>query len=448
MGASAAPHADDKHSRSPHAVVRRAPDWSNERGNTLVLVLVLLVVGGVIAAAVLSNLLGEIQGAFSYRHAVGALGAAEAGVHYAVARINGTGGPAYTGETNRVLTHPTLGAIGVFDVTVRCYDGSVPSNPNPCGTSPQPTTRVLTATGFVPNKTLSLGRRTVVSMIRETPITALNFAVCGVDGVTFAQDVITYGNVGSNANITLSGPPGDYARTQPYGGQAGDATAGGAVNCSGTCGPPVNQVAGTTTNNYPGGQVCPVLPSFTCNPGLTDITGGSGSSYTVSAANGNTSLRDVTLGSSSALTFETVSATEILTVQMRALIIGLNSRVRVIGPGKVVLHLAGRMEISQGTLFGVDAVDANILPGNFVVRSCSADVGTDYAVEFHQTGRINAIIFAPNGRVQLDQASLSNGAIQSRTVQFDRNTSFSYNNTNLSINSGVFNTLTSWREQP
>ncbi len=448
MGASVVPHDDNSHPRPPHAVIHRAPAWSNERGNTLVLVLALLVAGGVIAAAVLSNLLGEIQGAFSYRYAVGALSAAEAGVHYAAARINGTGGPAYTGETDRILTHPTLGNIGTFDVAVRCFDGTVPSNPNPCGTSPQPTTRVLTATGFVPNKTLSLGRRTVVSMIRETPITALNFAVCGVDGVTFAQDVVTYGNVGSNATITLSGPPGDWARTQPYNGQAGDATAGGTVNCSGTCGPPVNQVAGTTTNNYPGGQVCPVLPAFTCNPGLTDIAGGSGSSYTISAANGNTVLRDVTLGSNSTLTFETASATEILTVQMRTLIIGQNGRVRVTGPGKVVLHLAGRMEISQGTLFGVDALNANIPPGNFVLRSCSADAGTDYAVEFHQTGAINAIIFAPNGRVQLDQASLSNGAIQSRTVQFDRNTSFSYNNTNLSINSGVYNTLTSWREQP
>ncbi|MGH2395644.1 MAG: hypothetical protein ACRDFW_01370, partial [bacterium] len=135
-------------------------------------------------------------------------------------------------------------------------------------------------------------------------------------------------------------------------------------------------------------------------------------------------------------------------VQMRNLIIGQTSRVRVIGPGRIVLRLAERMEINQGTLFGVDSVDANIPPGNFTVRSCSGDSGTDYAVEFHQTGRINAVILAPNGRVQLDQSSLSNGAIQSRTVQFDRNTDFRYNNTNLGIGSGVFNTLTSWREQP
>ncbi len=446
MDEFAASHANDRDPRPAHRLIRLAPLRGNERGNILVLTLVLLVAGAVLTVAVLNNLLGEIQGAFSFRHAVQALGAAEAGVHYASAKINGDN--AYTGEIDRVLTHPTEGQIGVFDVTVRCSDTTVPSNPSPCSSSPQPDTRVLTATGFVPNKALALGRRTVITVIRETPITSFDFAVCAVDGVTFAQDVVTYGNVGSNASITLAGPPGDWARTQPYNGQAGDATAGGTVNCSGTCGPPVSQVAGTTTNNYPGGQVCPVLPSFTCNPGLTDFVGGSGSSLTISAANGNTSLRDVTLGSSSTLTFETASATEILTVQMRQLIVSQNSRVRVIGPGKVVLHLAGRMEINQGTLFGVDALDANIPPGNLVLRSCSADVGADYAVEFHQTGTINAIILAPNGRVQLDRASLSSGAIQSRTVQFDRDTNFSYNNTNLSLNSGVYNTLTSWREQP
>ena len=433
---------------STHSVVRPRPDKGGERGNTLVMVLVLMVATAVMSVAVLNNLLGEIQGAFSYRYAVSALGAAEAGVHYAAARINGTGGPAYPGETDRVLTHPTLGNIGIFDVAVRCFNGTVPSNPDPCATSPQPTARALTSTGFVPNKTLSLGRRTVVAIVRETLLTSLQYAVCGIDGVTLNSGTVTRGNVGSNQNISLTGPAGNRARTEAYAGQPGDATAGGTVTCSGSCGAPQFQVAGTTTSNYPGGQVCPVLPAFTCTPGSTDFTGGSGSSLTVSAANGNTSLRDVTLGSGSTLTLETATPTEVLTVQMRTLLIGQNSRVRVTGPGRVVLRLAGRMEVNQGTLFGVDASNASIPPGNFTVRSCSGDSGTDYAVEFHQTGTINAVILAPNGRVQLDQSALSNGAIQSRTVQFDQNTNFSYNNSNLSVGSGVFNTLTSWREQP
>ncbi len=433
---------------STYSVVRRRPERGGERGNTLVMVLVVMVAAGVMSAAILNNLLGEIQGAFSYRYAVSALGAAEAGVHYAAARINGTGGPAYPGETDRVLTHPTLGNMGIFDVAVRCFDGTVPSSPNPCATSPQPTARVLTSTGFVPNKTTSLGRRAVVAMVRETLIMSLDFAVCGINGVTMDRDTTTRGNVGSNQNISLLGPGGSAARTLAWGGQPGNATAGGTVTCSQGCGAPAFQVAGTATSNYPGGQVCPVLPAFTCTPGTTDFTGGSGSSLTVSAANGNTSLRDVTLGSSSTLTFETASPTEVLTVQMRTLLIGQNGRVRVTGPGRVVLRLAGRMEVNQDTLFGVDASNANIPPGNLTVRSCSVDSGTDYAVEFHRTGTINAVILAPNGQVQLDQSALSNGAIQSLTVQFDQNTNFSYNNNNLAIGSGVFNTLTSWREQP
>jgi len=416
------------------------------------MVLLFLVATGILTTAMLDSLLGEIQGAVSYRQAVQALATAEAGVHYAVARINDTGGNAYAGETDRSVTHATQGQIGVFDVAVRCSDGTVPGNPNPCAGVPQPNARVITSTGFVPSKSTVLGRRTVVITVRQDGLTSLGFAVCGVNGVTFDRDVSTYGNVGSNQNITLSGPPntpGALARTYAYGGQAGDATAGGIVSCSASCGPSFNQVQGTTTSNYPGGQVCPVLPVFTCSP----ASGASGdrlnqNSLTISTALGNTVLRDVEMEAGSTLTFATASPSEILTVQMNTLVVGQSSRVRVTGGGKVVLHMAGRMEINQGTLFGVDAADADLAPGNLMVQSCSVDAGTDYAVEFHQTGRINAILFAPNGRVQLDQAALSRGAIQSSIVQFDRNTDYRYDTTGLSLAGGAFNVLTSWREQP
>lgn len=195
--------------------------------------------------------------------------------------------------------------------------------------------------------------------------------------------------------------------------------------------------------------MCPVLPAFTCAP-ATDVSGDrlNQTSLTISAAAGNTVLRHVQMEAASTLTFATTSANEILTVQMHTLTVGQSSRVRVTGPGKVVLHLAGRMEVAQGTLFGVDASDGDIAPGRLVLQSCAADAGTDYAVEFHQTGRINAIILAPNGRVQLDQASLSHGAIQARTVEFDRDTEFRYDASGFAISGGAFNTVVSWRERP
>lgn len=424
----------------------------DERGNVLLMILLFLIAAGVLTVGLLSSLLGEIQGGFSYRHGVQALAVAEAGIHYAVAKLNETGGSAYPGESNRQMVHPTQGTLGVFDVAVRCSNGTVPGSPNPCAAAPQPNERIITATGFVPDKARSLGRRTVVVVLRQEMSASLDFAVCGRDGVTLDRDTSTYGNVGSDQNIALSGPPktpGSLARTHAHGGQPGNATAGGTVTCSGSCGPAYNQVAGVTTSNYPGGQVCPVLPAFTCSP-ATAAAGDhlNQSNLTISAANANTVLRNVAMEANSTLTFATTSASEILTVHLNTLIVGKTSWVRVTGPGKVVLHLAGRMEIGQGTLFGVDSANANINPGRFVLQSCSGDVGTDYAVEFHQTGGINAIILAPNGRVQLDQASLSNGAIQSRTVQFDQNTEFRYDTTGFAIGGGAFNTLTSWREQP
>ncbi|MDQ7840571.1 MAG: hypothetical protein RDU83_06020 [bacterium] len=414
------------------------------------MILLFLIAAGVLTVGLLSSLLGEIQGGFSYRHGVQALAVAEAGIHFAVARINETGGT-YPGESNRQMVHPTQGVLGVFDVEVRCSNGTVPGSPNPCAVAPQPNERIVSAIGFVPDRTRSLGRRTVVIVLRQAMLTSLDFAVCGRDGVTLDRDTDTYGNVGSNANISLLGPPttpGSLARTYAYGGQPGNATAGGTVTCSGSCGPVYNQVAGVTTEKYPGGQVCPPLPDFTCSP----AAGASGdlnqSNLTISAANANTVLRDVEMEANSTLTFATTSASEILTVHLNTLIVGRDSWVRVTGPGKIVLHMAGRMEIGQRTFFGVDGANDNIDPGRFVLQSCSSDVGTDYAVEFHQTGGINAIILAPNGRVQLDQASLSNGAIQSRSVQFDQATKFTYNTTGFAIGGGAFNTLTSWREQP
>ncbi len=431
---------------------RRAAVRGGERGNILLMILLFIVAAGVLTVGLLGSLMGEIQGGFSYRHGVKALAVAEAGIHYAVARINESGGSAYPGENGRQMTHPIQGALGVFDVAVRCSNGTVPGSPNPCAVAPQPNVRVITSTGFVPNSARALGRRTVVAVVRQAMLTSLDFAVCGRDGVTLDRDTSLYGNTGSNGNIALYGPPatpGSLARTYAYGGQPGNAVAGGAVTCSGSCGPPYNQVAGTATSNYPGGEVCPVLPAFTCSP----ATAASGdrlnqANLTISAANANTVLRNVTMGANSTLTFATTSASEILTVHLNTLIVGRDSRVRVTGPGKVVLHLAGRMEIGQRTLFGVDGANANIDPGRFVLQSCASDVGNDYAVEFNQTGAINAIILAPNGRVQLDQANLSNGAIQAQRVQFDRGTDFRYNDTGFAISGGAFNTLTSWREQP
>lgn len=434
-------------------VSRGRPAPRGERGNVLLIILVFLVAGGVLAMGLLNTLLGEIQGGLSYRHAVQALSVAEAGVHYAAARVNEAGGAAYAGETDRWVSHPLQGNVGLFDVTVRCSDGTVPGNPSPCAGAPQPNVRVVTSTGYVPSKAIPLGRRTVVTTIRQQILTSLQYAVCGEDGVTLDQGTSTYGDVGSNYTISLLGPPqtpGSLARIYAFAGQRGDATAGGTVTCSASCGPSYYQVQGTATSyGTPGRQVCPVLPSFACTPGTRDEIRGAGASLVISAANGNTALGNVSLGRNSTLTFQTTGPNETLIVQMNSLTVGQNSRVRVTGGGKVVLHLADRSTINQGTLFGVDATDAGIEPGRFLVQSCATDGGAnEFALEFHQTGGIYAILFAPNGTVQLDQANLSRGAISSRYVQFDRGTDFRYDTTGLAISAGPYNTIAAWREQP
>ena len=254
-------------------------------------------------------------------------------------------------------------------------------------------------------------------------------------------------------NGPTQGLPGDAGLTFMEvlgGGQPGNANAVTTTSCSQSC---ATQVAGSVNNNLPAGTVCPNLAQvqalFTCPVGSTDIT----SSATISVANGNTSLHNINVGSSSTITFATTGSTDVLHVSVNAITAGQGSTFQITGGGSVVLTLAGDMHINKNSFFGVDNLN-NLLPAsNFEVESCSTDTGTTKtgtasAVLFDQGTQLSAVFIVPSGSVDMNQAQLSNGAILANNVQFDKSTTFSFDSSASSLGGAGFSKLNSWQDVP
>jgi hypothetical protein len=105
---------------------------------------------------------------------------AEAGIDKAVASLNATGGT-YGGEAETALTP------GSYTVEI---------------TSKDSTTKIVTATGYVPNKTSPVSKRAITIQVSKGTGTAFNYALqAGEGGFTFGNTSRISGSVYSNGNI-------------------------------------------------------------------------------------------------------------------------------------------------------------------------------------------------------------------------------------------------------
>ncbi len=425
---------------------------SSQAGFVTLAAIVIMVVVSLVGALLYTSLLGEVQGEIGTRQSVTALGIAEAGANWAGNKLAGPNPGWYAGDTGLVVQDAGGVQAGVFDVNVTCADGSAVTT----GCPAQPLSRLIASTGYVPNKTLALGRRTV-QIVASTAPSALNFnnAVCTYNALNFDQGVTILGNIGSEGSmtpdITLQGPSGNAASVVAGGGQPGNAYAVSTVSCSQSC---TSQIAGSVNNNQAPGTVCPdyasVVASFSCPVGLGDIT----SSATISVANGNTSLHNINVGSGSTITFATVGPTDVLHVNANAVTAGSGSKFVITGGGSVVLTLAGDMYIQSNSYFGVDSSNALLPAGRFEVESCSTDTGTTKtgtpsAVRLDQGTQLAGTFIVPQGSVDWDQAQTSNAVILANNGQFDKNTSFSFDGSgnNVLWAAGI-KKLTSWQDVP
>ena len=424
-----------------------------EGGSVTLLALLIMLLVMAIGAGFMRSLLGEAQGGIGSRYATSALAVSEAGLHWAGNMLTGTSAATYTyvGSSDHVVQGAGGQQVGVFDVDVVCVDGVTLPTANACA-GVQPYRRLIRATGYVPSKTVTLGRRRLEARVAQN--TFFDKAICGYDSVNFDQGAIVRGDVGSEASITLYGPPINPSRINPsppgvVPPQAGNAYAVGTITCSVNCN---TQIAGTVNPGQPAGSVCPnrvqVRSTYNCTPGSTDLIVPASGSASISSA--NRFLRNVTTGQFATITFVTTGPNDVLDVHVRSIVAGKNTRFLIAGGGKVRLHIEDQLWLGQSSQFGVDASTNSLVEAyRMVVNSCSnpADGDPVPAVQFNQTGQISGLFIVPYGKVQLDQAQLTKGAILAGTIQFDRGNNFAYDSGALNIGFG-FNILNSWQDLP
>ncbi len=410
---------------------------------TLAALLIILIITTT-GAILLTSLFGEIQGESGYNQATGALALGEAGSHWAVNKMTGTSPvtEVYGGDSNQSVQGASGQSVGVFDVTVTCANGAAVST----GCPVQPGQRLVRATGYVPSKTTALGQRTVQALVAQN--TFYNKTLCAYTNVNIDQGVTVQGDVGSEGmtipDLSLQGPWSNPGRIQPAPGnvQPGNAYAVGTVSCSVGCS---TQVAGTVNQSQAPGTICPnrtqVSSSYTCVPGSATLSGGP-----VTISSSNNSLSTVTLGAGGTVTFQTAGPTDILTVNVGTITAGQNTWFIIQGGGYVQLNVASQLTVGQGSFFGVDG-SGNVLPANhLVVRSCNTGTPSP-AIWFNQTGKLSAVIIAPYGNVQMDQAQNSQGAVLANNIQFDQGTTLAFDASASAIGFG-FNKLLSWQDVP
>jgi hypothetical protein len=463
-----------------------------EHGAALMTVLMFMTMILVVTIAVMGIMRADLAAGIRQQQAVQVFNVAEAGIHYAIARLQLAGAVTYGGETRAILDG--LSVVGQAVITVRCLDGSLPSV-NSCAGATAAYRRV-TATGTLP---VPGPVRMLTAIVEGTTSSTGTYAVCGYDGVNFDRGVRVYGNVGTNGNLTLAAgaDPSRICDSTPGGGggactgpaappaqaYSGSAYAVGTITCGGgAC--TSNSIEGTIAPNQPAGSVCPTVtltpPS---GPGVTNLTVPVATTVTVDPA---TNYGAVTLASNpggcpadltqrATLVIDSGSdATATVTVRMRTLWIGRCARVVITGVGKVVLWLLEpaaplptdanqALKAEQQAIFGSMSLagpDVPIGGDRFTINvvsnkpldeagGCVDGGAICSAVDFNQSGLVSGTFVIPDGGYALDQAQLTNGAILARRIQFDRDTRFTWDPlSSLGSNAYAnFNRLKSWKDQ-
>ncbi len=460
--------------RKMEASVRTAHSRTRagERGAVMMFILLFLGLIAAVSVGVMLLVTADVAAGVRQIQAVRVFNIAEAGVHYAMAKLQSTGAASYAGETVPITDGITGQSLGQAVVRVRCLDAT-DSTP-PCSGANAALRRIVSQ-GTLPS---GGPRRVVVAVIEGFPEGVGTYAICSYDTVTINQGITVYGDVGSNANITLLGPSGSYAKIQnsaaappPYNtlSYAGDALAVGTVSCSQGC---VLQVAGRAVSGAPG-PVCPAVPLPAFAPGTTDVTVASPTtSYEINASAGNVALRNVTVnaaGESGGCTGTTPFRDLVIragpagttrVVEMESLTMQRCARLIIEGAGNVEVRAAkttgtavqlgqyGRIGMLSTAPYGTVPVPAGRL--TFRVRSTGRDPA---AVQIDRSSIVAGAWHVPNGEVDLDRmvgvVGQFYGAILSNWTDIDRDFVFTYDTTGLmgTTTFSNFSKLRSWKDQ-
>ena len=463
-----------------------------ERGAAMMTVLMFMTMILIVTIAVMSILQADLAAGIRQQQSVQVFNIAEAGIHFAIARLQTSGADTYLGETRSIMDGTTV--VGQAVLTVRCLDGSLPTVNSCAGANAA--YRRIASTGTLPT---AGPVRALTAIVEGTTSSTSNYAVCGRDGVNFDRGVRVYGNVGTEGNLTLAAgaDPSRICNSTPGGGggactgpatpppqaYSGSAYAVGTITCgSGAC--TSTSIEGTIAPNQPVGSVCPsVTLTPPSGPGTTNLNVPTSTTVTVDPSINyvNVSLASNpggcpgALGARATLVIDSgADPNATVTVRMRTLWIGRCARVVITGVGKVVLWLLEppallpddanqALKTEQQAIFGSDSLagpDAPIGGDRFTINVISnkpideaggcVDAGAICsAVDFNQSGLISGTFVIPEGGFALDQAQLTNGAILARRIQFDRDTVFTWDpRSSIGANAYAnFNRLKYWKDQ-
>lgn len=471
---------------------------TGDRGAALLSVLLFLMLMMIVTVGVMAVVQSDLAAGIRQLQAVQVFNIAEAGVHFALAKLQTADARTYDGDD--VLIEDGSTTLGTASVEIRCLNGNRPSVSACSGA--EPAYRRIISTGSI---TVAGPTRVVTVVVEGTTSATESYAICAYEALNLDQGVTIYGSVGSDGDMTLSGPNNLNraaicdSTTGGLGGRCGtpspvrspgftaSASAVGTITCNG--GGCANQVEGSVLHNQSAGSVCEPRGrlDFTppSGPGTTDLNVAAGTTETVDPS---TNYGDVVLASTPGATCPADvndRATLVIdsgsdpnatvTVRMRRLWVGKCARLVISGSGKVTLWLLEpatdsavqarqALKAEQKAIFGSTSTGADpaaISGDRFTIKvlsskpledpgDCLASGDTSCAAaHFNQTGLISGTFLVPDGGLQLDQAQITNGAILANQVNFDRRTTFTWD-PGSRIGAEVysnFNRLRSWKDQ-
>jgi Tfp pilus assembly protein PilX len=470
-----------------------------DRGAALLSVLLFLLLIMIATVGVMAVVQSDLAAGIRQQQAVQVFNVAEAGVHYAIARLQSGNADRYSGEATAIPITDGSTTIGTASVQVRCLNGDLPSTDACSGA--EPAYRRIISTGSL---TVAGPTRVVTAVVEGTTSVTTTYAICAYESLSLDRQVTIYGAVGSEGNIELRGRNNSnraaVCDSTPggLGGRCGTpspvpptpftagASAVGTITCDG--GGCANQVEGLVMPNQPAESVCGLRMTLTPpSPAGTDsLTVAAGQTVTldpsvnygdVTLAPSGTSVCPADIAQRATLIIDSGSDPNgTVTVRMRRLLVGKCARLVISGSGSVVLWLleplvandpsmarqalkAEQMSVFGSTSTGTtpvaiagDRFTINILsnkPNGDAGDCLAAGDATCGALHFDQTGLISGTFVVPGGGFKLDRAQITNGAILANTVYFDQGTTFTWDPRSRfgAQVYGEFRTLRSWKDQ-
>jgi hypothetical protein len=443
---------------------RRRDPARHESGVVMMFVLMAILIIGAITISIIQLISADVAGGLRELQAEQVFNIAQAGVHYAIGKLQLSGSAAYAGETITITSGSTT--LGTSTITVNCIDsGTTP----PCASAYAGYRRIISV-GTLP---ISGPNRTIVAVVQATQAQS---PVCAYGAIQLSQGVTINGDISSNSGLTtlsqsttvngnlatdgslnLSGSNGQPVLV------TGTAKANGTITgttCSTPgCGP--NVVEGGTTSNAGLGTLCSSVsyaPSyFLPGAGSTNVSGGT--ALTINGVTGYT-WGDISLSGGINCNLPTGVPTDLViqagpagtttVVQINSLSMQQCSRVVIAGSGIVNLRIGTTgtaLSLQQNSKFGAAPTDTLLIPVMVTPGQLVVDVNSaaSSAVTMQQSTFFSGELKMPNGGFSGQQAGTMQGSIIANTISLSQTSTINSDASALSYSN--FSYLRTWKDQ-